>query len=191
MLPNITILLGITVNNDQLVLRLDQDGMAQFEPDQPAISELVLTRWNGPEIALEILRSGIEKQFDYEFDSLGSGFTVSLFSDYETNEVELTCDSINEIVAEYTLEDWQKKSRRLAQWYSFAYKRAEENLSQYEMFSSQSRKRIMDEIDRCQRKIEFLKETNSQKAEQMRSQVEAYQRALTIMELLMPESNAS
>lgn len=181
MLPNETILLSFRVNGDELILRTDRDGMAQFEASQPAIYELTLKGWQGPNNLLDDLHEGIDKTLEYDIYQDETRTFVTLYIDYSTTEVEVECTAATEVATIYTAEDWRQKSRRLAEWYEFLYEKSEESFDNHYRLIKRLEIELSRDIDRSERKVIFFDQKNPIRAAMHRGQIQTCQKVLDIL----------
>ncbi|MEW6404725.1 MAG: hypothetical protein AB1649_23255 [Chloroflexota bacterium] len=173
---NETIILAFARHGNDITIRIDKNGLAQRQFEGLPVTELTLTECKEPESLLDQLT--VDHSIDYEITEKSGETTVLFCINYSTDEFEVTCRSTSKTETDYTVEDWRRKTERLAQLYletdvsdrlyEFMYFLLRENLV----------KMIGKEIDSGQRKIEFLGKTSVESAANLTGQLQAYRKVL-------------
>jgi hypothetical protein len=183
MINNELITLAITRSDNDLILRIDKNGLSQSQFQGFPVAELKLMACSNVERMFNALSESVDNPIEYEISNNNDKVIVSFWVNYSPDELQVDCAQVNETSMDYTLEDWQRKANRLAKLYASSTETNELSDYIYYLLKNALLKMIRKEIDLNQHKIEFFTKTNPEKAATLTGQVQAYQKVLTLIGL--------
>ena len=172
------ILLDVSIRGDEITLRLDKDSLGQGEYEGKPIVEIILEGCPDAGEVFETLRESQGDGVAYRY----SGNSLTITPDFAPR-LTVSCQGVSVNSSDYRLSDLEKKCAwlgknhiRLLENYEFVSQRQSSVLSRLGA-------EINKEIDRCQRKAEFFRESRPEKARDLSARAEAYQRLLNFLRL--------
>jgi hypothetical protein len=183
MIDNELITLAIARSNNDLILRIDKNGWCQSQFEGFPVAELRLIACDDAGRKFDALSVSIDNPIEYEISRNNDRVTVSFWVNYSPDELQVDCAQVYETPMDYTLEDWKRKSNRLAKLYASSTETNELGAYIDHLLKDTLLKMIRKEMDLNQRKIEFFAKTNPEKAATLTGQVQAYQEVLTLIGL--------
>ena len=195
---NEPIVLTVARNDNDLTIRIDQNSWAFDSFEGLPVVELKLTGcrsaarlydWeidseNEPlDDLLAELTNSVDLALYYEVVKEADEFVISLEFNYTADGLRLYCTQISETPSDYTIEELKRKTTRLAQLYQSSAQANELSEYMYRLLKNTLKKMIGKELDRYERKIEFLDRANPEKAAKLKGEVQAYQNVLKLIGL--------
>lgn len=195
---NELIILAITRNDNDIIVRIDKNGLAHSQFEGLPVTELKLMGCQGAarlfdgesdyvneplDLVLDELTSSIDKPLNYEIQKEADAFIIFLQVNYSPNELRLNCTKISETPSDYIVEELKSKTNRLARLYHASIEASELSYYMYHLLKDALQKMIVKELELHKRKIEFFSGTNPEKAATLKGEVQAYQEILTLIGL--------
>lgn len=174
------VLLKVTIDNDTVILRIDNNGLMADHHTGSMVTNLILYGCELDPASLSELTEGIDQPVYYEVaPELNS---VEFFINYIDPPVILTCEHVSEQGIDYTYDDLIQKSKRLARLcLAFDYEnwRLE---TKYHRFVGRLKKTVEKEMDRAARKLEFFEQRDPKRASHLVGEIEALNKILLLIQ---------
>ncbi len=177
-------LLAVTINNDNIILRIDRSGWTNNQVEGMPIAEVTLIACNNWESVFEKLNNSTGKPIEYQVTKDSDNVIVTLAINYnEFDEVQINCKQIDETLADFTLDDLKSKTNKLTELYTASMMANELSDFIYQLLKNTLLKTLQKEITTHHPKIEFFSKTNPEKAAILTGEVQAYKKVLTLIGL--------
>ena len=177
-------ILAVTLNNEDITLRIDRDSWMQSQIEGAPVVELKLIACDDVASMFEKLNASTGKPVYYEVIENNDQVAVALsLNYYEPDDFQINCKQISETLMDYTFEDLKTKTKRLAESYTACLTANQLGDYIYHLLKDTLSKMIQKELDLSQRKIEFFARTNPEKAAILTGEEQAYRKVLTRMGL--------
>lgn len=170
------ILLDVGIAGDDITVRIDKDSLGQGEYQGLPVTELVLSGCRNATRDFETLSESLGDGVAYQVTEHG----VTLSPDFAP-AFTVACDRVSEIASDYTISDLKKKCAWLGEHHIGLLEKYEDISRKYSSTMSRMEAEITKEIDRCQRKMGFSRESKPEKARELSARVEALRRFLSFM----------
>jgi len=189
-----SIILAVTHNNNDINIRVDRNGFALSSFEGASVVELMLkecrsaarlydgdldTVYDSLGPAFVDLTDSVGQPLYYKILKEADEFIITLQINYFPNELRFYCAQTSETPSDYTIEELKHKTTRLSQLYQASIQASELESYTYRLLKYSLVTMIRKEIDRYERKIEFIGRTNPEKAATLTGQIQAYQKVLT------------
>lgn len=176
------VILTVIREDRDVTIRIDQDSLAFSQLQEAPVVNLILYSCDNAEGVFEDVCEFVDRPVDYTTVEKGDATHVSLRLDYGVLELEVKCVQATKSDSEYTLDDWKRKINRLSFLYLDCKWQSEANEQVYNLLRETLQQMIRKEIERTQRKIDFLQKTNPDKASFLAGAMAAYQNVLAKMD---------
>lgn len=180
---NESVILAVTRNGDDITVRIDKNGLGHSQFEGPPIVDLQLKACHDPARVLDESSNSIDQPIEYEIVKEGDEFTIFLWIHYSPDEMEIHCAQVIEAASDYTIEDWKRKTNRLARLYQSRTKTNELSDYTYFLLKSALSNMIKRELDLYRRKIDFIRKTNAEQAAILTGEIQAYRKVLQLIGL--------
>ncbi len=172
MIEDLSILLNFRIERSKLILRLDSNGLRNFEQSEQSVCELILNEFVNQNNLSDNFRELIGEVFEYETYSENDKSFLEFWGDYGRIENVIECNSIEDKNSNYTTEDLCHKGKILADSYSTST--LYEKFIQIESINTATRNKLRtelkNEIERFSRKAKFFQDKDKGKSEAFYSQ---------------------
>jgi len=174
------IVLDVQLTQDEWCLHLDTNELWQEQEEADPIVTVRLRGCGDVTEALERLRLYVGNHIFLEaVEEAGKVVGMFLELDYGTDEMQIACGSITQEHREYTQEELRRHCQRLRA----AYHKSENALRAMERkhgtFVAEVTKMADSGLDRCQRKLDFFRSINPERAAETQGRIWVYERVLT------------
>lgn len=176
------VLLRVKIENNNILFRLDKNGLGSFTKDKNSIHEIYLSGCILEGNLIDELKNFANEIFEYEIYKQNNKTIFQFWADYGRFESEIECKEISEAFSGYTKEDLFQKGSALYELYVDLHKRFSEN----EGINYQLREKLIfeisNEIERSRRKAEFFENKEKAKSETFQSEIKFLQRLQKILQ---------
>lgn len=177
-------LLAVTINNNNIILRIDRSGWTNNQVEGMPIAEVTLIACNNWASVFEKLNNSTGKPIEYQVTKDSDNVIVTLAINYnEFDEIQINCKQIDETLADFTLDDLKSKTNKLTELYTASMMANELSDFIYQLLKNTLLKTLQKEITTHHPKIEFFSKTNPEKAALLTGEVQAYKKVLTLIGL--------
>lgn len=170
------VLLKIESDNNEIKLRLDENGLGGFESNEKSVQEITLSGCKAKKELTDRFQELATKVFEYEVFQQDNKTIFQFWGDCGRITDETECESFAETFSDYTKEDLIQKGVALYNLYVDLFKRFADNSATNTQLRSRLEFEINNEIDRCEKKVEFFNEQNQSKSEAFRSEIKVLQK---------------
>jgi hypothetical protein len=175
------ILLKIESSNNEIKLRLDENGLGSFESNEKSIQEITLS---GCKVEIELideLQEFLTEVFEYEVLEQDEKTIFQFWGDYGRIVKEVECESFAETFSAYTKEDLIQKGTALYNLYTDLHKGFSSNSAINAQLRDKLKFEISNEIERSQRKAEFFEGKDKSKSEASRTDLKVLRKLQNIL----------
>lgn len=165
------VLLKIEIDDNFLTLRLDENGLGNFNSHEKSIQEITLSDCQIKKGLISRLQELITEVFEYEVFEQESKTIFQFWGDYGRITDEIECKSFTEKFSEYTQTDLIQKGTALYDLYVDLHKRFSHNFAVNNQLREKLNFEITNEIERSQRKANFFEEKDKSKSEALQSEI--------------------
>lgn len=175
------ILLKIESGNNEIKLRLDENGLGGFDSDKKSIQEIALAGCNVKKELIDRFQELITKVFEYEIFEQDTKIVFQFWGDYGRIEDEIECEGFMETFSEYTKEDLIQKGVALYDLYLDLDKNFSTSSAVNNQLVEKLEFEIRNEIERSERKEEFFQQNNKSKAKAFQSEIKVLRKLQNIL----------
>lgn len=162
MFEDLPILLYYEFSKAKLILRIDTEGLHNFESHDKAIYLITLDGIETPQNALENeLKELIGSVFEYEIYSTDNKNIFEFWGDYGRENAKITHSAYQETNSYYEEVDLYIKGKMLSKLHLDLFESYTENYAIYTATSDKLKSEIKDDITRFERKAEFFEDKSS------------------------------
>ncbi len=168
---HLPVLLAFENENDEIRLRLDKNGLGNFNLTEKSAQEIILS---GCRITQEMsghLQESITEVFEYEFLEQDNKKLFQFWGDYGRVTDEVEYETFTENFFEYTKEDLVLKGTALCYLYVDLHKRFFHNAALNTQLRDKLSFELTNEIERSQRKVVFFEDREKAKSETFQSEI--------------------
>ena len=122
------------------------------------------------------LEPAVGQSIEHDVYSENGRAAVALTVDDGFDEYEVRCDRVDESHSDFSQDDWQARSQRLAELWLTTLDASSVFVSRHYRFTRQLSSEIEKSMDRLERKIVFFTLNNPERATALKGQLEAYRK---------------
>ena len=175
------ILLRIELDDNKIKLRVDENGLGNFDLREKSVQEITLSGCKVRKGLIEDFQELIMEVFEYEVFELDNKTVFQFWGDYGRIEDEIECEGFTETFSEYTKEDLIQKGAALYKLYVDLHKRFSSNSAINTQLKEKLKFEISNEIARSERKVEFFEDKNKSKSETFQSEIKVLRKLQKIL----------
>ncbi len=179
---HLPILLKIDSTDNEIKLRLDENGLSIFDSDKKSIQEIILSGCKVEKELIGRFQELVTEVFEYEVFEQNNKTVFQFCGDYGRIKDEIECESFTEIFSEHTKEDLIQKGNALYNLYVDLSKRFSSNYAIHSQLRDKLKFEIRNEIERSEKKVEFFKEKNKSKSEAFQSELKVLRKLQKILD---------
>lgn len=176
------VLLRITLEGNEIKLRLDENGLSIFDSNKKPIQEIILSGCKLNQELVDSFQDLTTEAFEYEVFDRNGKTIFQFWGDYGRIVNEIECEKFIESFSEYTKADLVQKGIALHDLYVDLYKTCLHNSAIDTQLRDKLKFEVSNKIERSQRKVKFFEAKDKGKSEAFQSEIkflEKIQRILT------------